>query len=499
MVLRKNGWAGFGEIGELSSVTTANITGWLAFMLPFVLYLLTLAPTIYNLDSAELTTAAATGGIIRATGYPLYLILGGLWSKLPIGDVGYRMNLMSAVAGAVTLLLAERILYRLHVGSWARLGAIGLLATAPYFWTLSLIAEVYTLHTALMAGIILALLVWRDNPAPWRLGLAVFLTAVSLGNHMATVLLVPGCVLFVLVVGKGDVLRPRAILYALVGLLLGLSVYLYLPWLHSTHPAFNYAGTFNAQGMFEPVNLQTWQGFWWLVSGKAFAGQMGGYTLVELWGELLHFGEQLWQAFFALGIGPALLGFVVFWRRDKTTNLLLLAMFVTNVLFYASYRVIDKDTMFLPAYLIWALWLGLGYDQLTHWLNDEGARRTTWAIRTVMVGVVVMALVWNWHQVDQSNDWSTRQRSEEILSLVEPNAIVLGWWDTVPGVQYLQLVEGQRPDVLAINRFLISGDDMAQLIAENAAQRPIYINNPPVEFLRTLHVEPVGSLYRLYP
>ena len=143
--------------------------------------------------------------------------------------------------------------------------------------------------------------------------------------------------------------------------------------------------------------------------------------------------------------------------------------------------------------------MGLGYDALSHWLNDEGARRTTWAIRTVMVGVVVMALVWNWNQVDQSNDWSTRQRSEEILSLVEPDAIVLGWWDTVPGVQYLQLVEGQRPDVLAINRFLISGDDMAQLIEENAAQRPIYINNPPVEFLRTLHVEPVGSLYRLYP
>ena len=47
-----------------------------AFVLPFILYLLTVAPTIYNLDSAELTTAAATGGLVRATGYPLYLILG---------------------------------------------------------------------------------------------------------------------------------------------------------------------------------------------------------------------------------------------------------------------------------------------------------------------------------------------------------------------------------------------------------------------------------------
>jgi len=72
----------------------------LAFGLPFVLYLLTLAPTIYNLDSAEFSTAAATGGIVRATGYPLYLLLGRLWSLLPIGDVGWRMNLLSAFSGA---------------------------------------------------------------------------------------------------------------------------------------------------------------------------------------------------------------------------------------------------------------------------------------------------------------------------------------------------------------------------------------------------------------
>ena len=267
------------ESKGLSWLAKEEVTAVLAFFLPMVVYLLTLAPTIYNLDSAELTTAAATGGIIRATGYPLYLILGGLWSQLPLGDVGYRMNLMSAVAGAITLLLTERILYRLKVSGWARLAAIGLLGAAPYFWTLSLIAEVYTLHTALMAGVILALLAWREQPTPWRLALAVGLTAISLGNHMATVLLAPGCVLFVLIVAKGDVLRPRTFIPALIALLLGLSLYLYLPWRYGANPIFNYAGTYNAAGVFEPVNLQTWDGLWWLISGKAFAGQMGGYTL----------------------------------------------------------------------------------------------------------------------------------------------------------------------------------------------------------------------------
>ena len=115
--------------------------GWwtttLAFTAPLLLYLRTLAPTIYNLDSAELTTAAATGGLVRATGYPLYLIIGRIWSLLPVGDVGYRMNLLSAVAGALTIVLADRILRRLGVGVWARLAALGLLASAQFFWALA--------------------------------------------------------------------------------------------------------------------------------------------------------------------------------------------------------------------------------------------------------------------------------------------------------------------------------------------------------------------------
>jgi hypothetical protein len=84
----------------------------ITFLAPFLLYLLTLAPTIYNLDSAELATAVATNGIVRATGYPLYLLLGKLFVLLPVGDVGYRLNLFSAVCGALTIALADGILQR---------------------------------------------------------------------------------------------------------------------------------------------------------------------------------------------------------------------------------------------------------------------------------------------------------------------------------------------------------------------------------------------------
>ena len=211
------------QLRQLRSVSLKTIDQrtLLAFGLPFVLYLLTLAPTIYNLDSAELTTAAATGGIVRATGYPLYLLLGRVWSWLPIGDVGFRMNLFSAFCGALTIALAERILRRMQVSAWARFAALGLLACAPFFWAMSLIAEVYTLHTALMAGIILLLLRWAESPTPRRLALVGLTVGLSLGHHAATVLLLPGCAWYILSVAPRRALAPRALIPAIGALLLG--------------------------------------------------------------------------------------------------------------------------------------------------------------------------------------------------------------------------------------------------------------------------------------
>ena len=88
---------------------------------------------------------------------------------------------------------------------------------------------------------------------------------------------------------------------------------------------------------------------------------------------------------------------------------------------------------------------------------------------------------------------------EQIFATIEPNAVVFGWWDVVPGLQYLQQVEGERPDVLIINRFLISGDDMEKFILNEAANRPIYINNPPLSLVRSMDVEATDNLFRLTP
>ena len=483
-----------------------------AFSLPLLLYWLTAAPTIYNLDSAELTTAVATNGLMRATGYPLYLLLGKLWSWLPLGaDIGQRMNLFSAFCGALTILLGERILRRMGASAWARFAGLGLLASAHYFWALSLIAEVYTLHTALMAGAILALMRWTEAPGPLRLALPVFLVALSMANHAATVLLVPGCIWFVLAHHPQEMGKPRVLAAGAGALLLGASVYLLLPLRYATNPAFNYAGLYDAAGVFHPTNLHTWAGFWQLISGQTFAGQMFGYRLAELGPQLSAYAGQLWLAFFAIGIGPGLAGMAVLWRRDWRLSGALALMFLANAIFYVNYRVVDKDTMFLPTYLIFALWVGVGYQWLRGWVSasaqgtGEPPDPRFWRLRLdllvplVAVAAVILAVGSNWQRVDLSADWTTREQSEAILAQVEPNALVFGWWDTVPALQYLQLVEGRRPDVTVINRFLIRPEAMNQLILTAVGKRPVYINNPSIALLRETAATAAGPLYRLEP
>ncbi len=475
-------------------------SGLAAFCFPLLLYFFTLAPTFFSLDSAELTTAVATNGILRSTGYPLYVVVGRIWLAVlpPVGDVGYRMNLLSAMCGALTILFVERILRHLRVEAWERLAAVGLLACASMFWSMSLVAEVYTLHTALLTAVIFLLLRWSVAPAPVRLFWPALLAGLSLGNHLSTVLLIPGYVWFVLVHRPDYLRKPRFWLVGLVALLASVAIYLILPLNFRASPAFNYAGHFDATGTFLAVDLSTVDGLWWLISGTTFQGLMFGYRLAELPVEIGRFAREFWIAFFAIGVGPGIAGIVALWRKDWRFASTWTWLFVPTAVFFINYRVPDKNTMFLPLFVLWAIALGVGYQWLSELLRQGSpTSRRPWISRAIVLGAVLLALAWNWSQVDLSHDWSSRQESEAMLQQVEADAVVLGRWRTIPGLQYLQLVEGQRPDVKLINRFLISHQDMRQYILAEVAHRPVYIDDLYYGLPPGVTAAEAGSLFLL--
>ena len=85
------------------------LVGAVAAVVVLVLYVRTLAPTVLHYDRPELIDSAMLQmqvcvlGLSHPTGYPTYLMLSHPFTYLPFGDAAYRVNLASAVYGALAV------------------------------------------------------------------------------------------------------------------------------------------------------------------------------------------------------------------------------------------------------------------------------------------------------------------------------------------------------------------------------------------------------------
>lgn len=472
-----------------------------SFIFPLALYLQTLAPTVYNLDSAELTTAAATLGITRATGYPLYILIGFLFSKIPIFNVGYRINLFSAVCGALTILFVERILTVLKINSRVKLPAVFLLATANYFWYLSSIAEVYTLNTALMALFLWRLLIWAETPTQKNIILAGLTLGLNFSHHGSSILLIPAVISFLFFKTYRRSNKGKTLIIFISSALAPLLFYLYLPIRYLQDPVFNYAGSFNSNGIFVPVDLSTLNGMFWLISGKGFQNLMFAYSFPDFLKELLTFLIHIGRSFWFIGLGPGLIGIYAAFKKERHFAISLLLIFVMQMLFFASYRVLDKQTMFLPADLIWTIWFALGVQFLFRWMErtpHPGANIVTIRlIQFLLVIMVVFSLIANFKLVDQSDNFSTQKIALSIMETLPPNATIIGYWDTIPAIQYYQLVEHLRPDIESVNRFLIGPGQFSDFVNIKSQNNLLFFAYKPPDLPSGLEIEKEDKVFHV--
>lgn len=158
-------------------------------------------------DAGELITVAYTLGIPHPPGTPLFVLLGSAWGRLlPLGEYAWRLNLMSAsfsAAGAGCLFLVFHELLGAEEPV-RRLGgaAAAVLASAFTFtaWQNSNETEVYMMATFSIAAIIWLCLRWRAARGTTRaahlLLVMVYVAALSIGNHLMTLLAGPAVAVF---------------------------------------------------------------------------------------------------------------------------------------------------------------------------------------------------------------------------------------------------------------------------------------------------------------
>lgn len=196
------------ELAELIGAIIVTATSW-------VIYLLTVAPTVSFWDCGEFIAAAYALGVPHPPGAPLYLLLGRIFSLLPVtGDIALRVNLISTIASALAVLLTYLIILRLireFAGDWhptkmwpavfsSAIGALAL-AFADSFWFNSVEAEVYALSTFFTTAVIYLILVWGEKHEHAAAGkyllLIAYLLGLAIGVHLLNLLAIPSIVLII--------------------------------------------------------------------------------------------------------------------------------------------------------------------------------------------------------------------------------------------------------------------------------------------------------------
>jgi tetratricopeptide (TPR) repeat protein len=262
--------------------------GWVIFgavcLVVLGIYLYALAPTASFWDCGEFLATSYILGVPHPPGTPLYVLIGRLFSLLPISqEIAYRINLFSVLSGALVCgfvyLLVVKLLnwgkepapkginFRVLWPHLAGVSAALLLCGSFTFWDNSIEAEVYS-PCALMVVVLLWLaLRWRSEVEKGvgdnRLVLLVlFLAFLSAGLHLTPVLVVPALFVFGLLVDRKAMLDLR--LLELVGIYLLTLLLAGLPFLENlvlfmTSPSIALAQI----GVAKPG----WLGFFFLIFG----------------------------------------------------------------------------------------------------------------------------------------------------------------------------------------------------------------------------------------
>jgi hypothetical protein len=486
--------------------------------LSLALYVATLAPSVMPGDSAECQYAAYLLYLVHPTGYPLYLLLGWAWSHLlPMGDVAYRLNLFSAFWAALTVaivyLLSLKLLARTFPGQplllqrmAAGLGAVSL-AVSETFWNRSLAADIRTFHAFFVALLIYLLLRWAEDVRADRWLLAsAFVCGLSLAHHRTTILLLPGAFIFV----AATFLQSRRQVMAgywfslsckLIALmLLPLLLYLYIPL---RGPLDLTRRLDLAPGKTVVLYESTFQEFRDYVLGF-------GYTawVLPLEGlqRLASFWERLLRQFALPGVALGGVGLLRLMLGRKWSLLFLTGMaFIFNTLFALSYFV-EMRYLYIPAYLIFALWIALGGAALAELAGlSRLGHRPGVAVLLLLFLLPLTMFRFNYPLLDQSHNYDLPEFWGRVLAEPIPQGAILVGNDRneMQAMWYYQYVEGRRPDL--INLFPGIGGEPAfnagigALLDEaiRRTDRPIFLvkSMPGIEV--KVKLAPFGSLYRV--
>ncbi len=459
-----------------------NIIGVTTGVISFIIYYLTLAPTVNFIDSGELAAVASTLGIAHPTGYPLFTLIGYLFSNFPIEfQVIKKLNLMAAFFSAFGVFVFYNLLVLLNIELnkendrkqplniyIASASSALILGFSRTYWSQSTSIEVYSLHILFIASILylffkssLRLFTKKDG---WEINgkyflLAVFVLGLSFTNHMTTILFLPalGYLLFLII--KTIDFPKKFSIYTILLFFLGVSVYLYLPIRASQNPFFNWGNTSSLEKLL------------WHISGKQY--RVWIFSSIEsAEKQFIYYITNFYNEFNLLFIIIGLIGMYFTLSENKKLFIFLLILFITCVGYSINYDIHDIDSYFLISYLVFGIWISIGVLKII-----QKYFRGKVVNNAIVIVLPLIPLLLNYRICDESKNYLVEDYMKNVFNSVEENSLIITYqWDYfISASYYFQVVEGYRRDVIIIDKELLRRSWYFDQIKNNYPQ--IYKNS----------------------
>lgn len=434
---------------------------WLALslVLSLLVYLYTMWPDVAGGDSGELTAVAYTLGVVHPPGYPLYTMIAHLFTYLPFGTVGWRVNLLSCVLslGAQTFLFLT--LRRLTKQNWLAFAVASLLAFSPLVWRYAILAEVFSLNNFFVGALIYGMVRAVQNHSPKNLYWLALIFGLGLSNHH-TLLFIGGPVgLYLLWYFRAEMMRPRTILALSCLVLVGMLPYAYLFWASARAPLVSWG------------DITSWQGFLTHFLRKeygTFQLATEGSKKFQLFYGLAYFLMSFAQVVGYLGLIPLTLGIYALWRaktpRGAVHGRLLIALpllylvvfhWLANLPFVdgaALYRDIVSRFWLMPIWLF-TLIFAIGCGQLL----EKASPTQRQALKILLLVSPFIALVVHFKNENHRDNTTVVDFGRHLLEKLPPNTLYFTLGDiNTNSVRYLQACENFRTDVKVLDRSLMS-------------------------------------------
>ncbi len=477
----------------------------LVAVLALGIYLRTMLPSTGFWDTGEAQTVPPTLSIFHPTGFPVYTMLGWLWSQLPIGEVAWRMNLLSAVAVAVAsgfvtmsagLLVGGRDrALRATVAGIS--GAAFAFASEP--WENAARADVHALSILSVSILVWLLLTWgraerAGGPRAGRwLVAAAAVFGLGLGIHPLIGLFAPGIAVWLFVVDR-RFLRRRALIATCAGMIaIGIGTFAYI-WLRAQidpEPPLFYG------------RPDTWERFRYVVFAEQFSGLFRDFRepLADLGAKWADAERVLAAQFVIPGWLVVAAGAAVVATRSLGTFAVLFLFVAGNIFYSMNFRDGDIDRYYMPTIAVLAPLIGVALAAIASAAAGAVAgigravvasgrsRRVVAGLAGALVaglGALLPAasLVTGYDAHDRSDNRDADEWVASVYELLPPNAVVVSWWSYSTPLWHHRWVLGERPDVTILDERTILDDGyrtMNNAIRTYFGERPVYVVLPDWE------------------